>query len=155
MFFLKRYGLLLTLLFTLVACSTLTGRPDAPIVSLADIKFSKMGLLEQSFTLTLRMKNPNDFRLPLRGLNYALKLNGSKLAEGASASKVTIPAYGEALIEVDLVSNLLTAFNQLKGLSGTKPLKYSLSGKVGVVNKAFKLPFSKEGEISFVEPIHK
>ena len=145
----KHYGLLLVILFSLAACSALTKRPEAPIISLADIKLSKMGLLEQSFTLTLRMKNPNDFSLPLRGLTYALKLNGQNFAEGVSASQVTIAPYEEALVEVDIVSNLLTAFNQLKGLSGGQPLEYSLSGKVGVLNEAFKLPFNKVGEVSF------
>ena len=145
---LKYYGLLLILVFGLMACSALTKRPEAPIVSLADIKFSKMGMLEQTFILTLRLKNPNDYSLPLRGLSYGLKLNGAAFAEGASASKVTIPPYGEETIDVNVVSNFFSIFKQLKGLSGNEPLKYSLSGKIGLVNKAFKLPFSREGEFT-------
>jgi LEA14-like dessication related protein len=146
---LKHYGLLLIVLAGLVSCSALTKRPEAPIVSLADIKFSKMGLLEQGFVLTLRLKNPNDYSLPLRGLSYGLKLNGQEFAEGASASKVTIAPYGEETIDVDVVTNFFSIFKQLKGLAGEEPLKYSLSGKVGLVNKAFKLPFSREGNVSF------
>ena len=146
---LKVYGLLSVILFGLLACAALTQRPEAPIVSLADIKFSKMGLLEQSFILTLRLKNPNDVNLPLRGLSYGLKLNGQEFAEGVSASQVTIAPYGEEMIDVDVVSNFFSIFKQLKGLAGEEPLKYSLSGKVGLVNKAFKLPFSREGELSF------
>jgi len=146
---LKIYGLLSIILFGLLACSALTKRPEAPIVSLADIKFSKMGFLEQSFILTLRLKNPNNYSLPLRGLSYGLKLNGQDFAEGASASKVTIAPYGEETIDVDVATNFFSIFKQLKGLAGEEPLKYSLSGKVGLVNKAFKLPFSREGEVSF------
>jgi LEA14-like dessication related protein len=108
-----------------------------------------MGLLEQGFVLTLRLKNPNDYSLPLRGLSYGLKLNGQKFAEGASASQVTIAPYGEETIDVDVVTNFFSIFKQLKGLAGEEPLKYSLSGKVGLVNKAFKLPFSREGNVSF------
>lgn len=149
MYYLKYYGIVLILLAGLTGCSALTNRPEAPIVSLADIKFSKMGLLEQRFIMTLRLKNPNDYSLPLRGLNYGLKINGHEFAEGVSASKVTIAPYGEETIDVDVVSSFLSIFKHLKGLSGKKPLKYSLSGKVSLVNKAFKLPFSREGEFAF------
>lgn len=149
MYYLKQSGLVLTVLVGLVSCSALTHRPEAPIVSLSDIKFSKMGLLEQNLILTLRLKNPNDYSLPLRGLNYVLKLNGHEFAEGVSASRVTIAPYGEAMIDVNVISNFFSIFKQLKGLSGKESLKYSLSGKIGLVNKAFKLPFSRKGELSF------
>jgi len=62
---------------------------------------------------------------------------------------VTIAPYGEETIDVDVVTNFFSIFKQLKGLAGEEPLKYSLSGKVGLVNKAFKLPFSREGNVSF------
>jgi LEA14-like dessication related protein len=145
----KLLGLILVMLQGAVACSVLGSRPEAPIVSLADIKFSRMGFLEQGFTLTLRLKNPNNFSLPLRGLNYVVKLNGQNFAKGVSTSRVTIAPYKEATVNVDVVSNLLGLFKPLTRLSSGESLKYSLSGNVGVVNKAFKLPFSQEGEVTF------
>jgi len=149
MSYFKSFGLIVVILQSTVACSVLGSRPEAPIVSLTDIKFSRMGLLEQGFILTLRLKNPNDFSLPLRGLNYAVKLNGQDFAKGVSSSRVTIAPYEEAVVNVDVVSNLLGLFKQLTKLSSGESLTYSLSGKVGIVNKAFKLPFSQKGEVTF------
>ncbi len=141
---------LLVLVLGLTACVGLGKRPEPPLVSLDGIELTRLGWTEQAFTLTLNLKNPNNYRLPLRGLSYTLNLNGQPFAKGISTDAVTIAAGGTSQIRVKVVSNLLAAYGQAKtwlGGSGA-PLKYSIKGSFGVLHKSIKLPFRRVGEIS-------
>ncbi len=135
-------------LLLLAGCAGALKRPEPPIVTVADIRMGESGLMEQRFLVTLRLQNPNDFALPLRGLRYDLKLNGQDFARGVSPAAVTVPPYGEQTLQVTVTSNLLSLFRQLKSLSGGGPLRYSLAGSIGVANRHLRLPFRHSGEIS-------
>ncbi len=134
----------------LAGCATLGQKPEPPTVTLAGLKIVKADFFEQRFALDLRLQNPNDFALPIRGLSYDLLLNGQSFANGVSASKVDVPALGEAVIRVESVTNLFSLYRQLRSLaeSGEKGINYQLKGNVSLVNKNIKLPFDKRGEIS-------
>ncbi len=132
----------------LTGCAGLAQRPEPPIVSVADIRMGDASLMEQRFVVTLRLQNPNDFALPLRGLRYDLKLNGHAFARGVSPAAVTVPAYGEKTLQVTVTSNLLSLFRQLQALSRGGPLKYSLAGSIGIANRHLRLPFKQSGELT-------
>ncbi|MGF1644337.1 MAG: LEA type 2 family protein [Thiotrichales bacterium] len=137
-------------LLTLSGCATLFDKTESPIVTVSSLKLAEMGLLEQRYELLLRVQNPNDFNLPIRGLTYTLELNDETFARGMSGDHVNIPPFGEELMKVSATSNMLTLFNRLKSLSldGEKPLRYKIAGKLSLVGESIRLPFGKEGEIS-------
>ncbi|MBI3144219.1 MAG: LEA type 2 family protein, partial [Pseudogulbenkiania sp.] len=78
--------LLLTLL--LAACSTLSWQK--PQVTIADIQPGKSTLFEQTFTLTLRVQNPNNRTLSAQGLVFDVAVAGEKLATGVSPQAIEI-----------------------------------------------------------------
>jgi LEA14-like dessication related protein len=132
------------------ACSSWLSRPDPPLVSLADIDIVDLGLIEQRLGLQLRMQNPNRFALPVQGMDFVLELNDHDFAHGVSDEPVTIPAYGEALIRVDVVSNAARIFEQLRDLAAgdRETFRYQLSGGVGLAGFSGTIPFESGGEIS-------
>lgn len=138
----------LTILFALGGCASLAPKVDPPHISLNDIKLKEVGLFEQRFTLTLRIQNPNDFALPIKGMDYEVFLNDQKFARGVSSDAVTVPALGEALTSVDVISNAGNVWQQMQTLmNGRQPaLRYRLVGGLRVVNRALKVPFDYQGE---------
>jgi LEA14-like dessication related protein len=142
--------LLLTAL--LGACATLGPYKEPPRVSLASIQPKEMGLLEQRYGLQLRILNPNDTAIPLEGLSYTIEINGREFAYGVSRQSVSIPAYGEALLDVDVISNLLNVLRQLQEMGTEKrsSLNYRLSGKLNLTSRVRSLPFEYEGELNYL-----
>lgn len=140
---------LLCCLALLAACAQILEKPEPPRVSLVNLQLTSMTLFEQRFHLDLRLQNPNPYSLPLAGMEYTLELNGETFAEGVSNDKVTVPEFGEAVVGVDVTSNLTSLLEQLYRLQrgATPTLSYRLHGTVGVVDRAFRLPFERSGEI--------
>jgi LEA14-like dessication related protein len=144
---------LLVLLAVLVSgCAGLGAYRDPPRVSLVSIQPKEMGVLEQRYGLQLRILNPNDTALPVKGMQYSLEINDREFAYGVSRQPVTIPAYGEALLDVDVVSNLLSVLQQLQEANTGKQesLKYRLSGSLSLENRFGKLPFDYHGELNYL-----
>lgn len=138
-------GLSALLLFT--ACATLSEPARAPNVSLVDFQVADAGFFEQRYLLMLRVQNPNPVELSIRGMDYSLDLNGTQFARGVSDRKLVLPAYGEALVPVELISSLSAAVRILQQLGG-EAVRYELNGGVAVGEQGRRLPFSYEGELA-------
>lgn len=142
---------LIVLLFAVIAggCAMIQSPIEAPHVTLADLRILDMTLFEQRYALKIRVQNPNPIELPISGMNFQLDINDAELGRGVSDKSVTIPAHGEAVMEIKLVSNLARVFDQIRGLEGGKAqsLRYRLTGDISVANRLAKLPFDYQGEI--------
>ena len=128
-------SLLLTLglLVSLGGCSSwLTDDFRDPEVRLLKVDVVKAKLLEQKFVLRFRIDNPNDISLPIRGLNYNVKLNGVLLAEGQSDKSFTVPARGHQTFDVPVRTNLWRHLKRIVNLleDPDKPISYQLQGEV-------------------------
>lgn len=143
-------GLVLGLVVALLSgCALLGERPAAPEVSLANISLQDATLFEQRYLLTLRIQNPNPFALPIGGMQYQLDINGEAFAHGVSDDKVSVPAYGEELIRVEVVSNLARAWRRMMDWAegGADSLSYSLSGRAYLTDRSLRVPFEYSGEL--------
>jgi LEA14-like dessication related protein len=146
-------GMLLCALL-LGGCASLQPYAESPRVSLVSIKPLDMQMLEQRFALELRILNPNSVAIPVSGLSYALEINQREFAYGVSQQAVSIPPYGEALLQVEVVSNLLNVMQQLQQLGdspGSGGLEYRLHGKIGLTNRLGGLPFDYAGKLAYRE----
>jgi LEA14-like dessication related protein len=147
-------GVLLTVLVS--GCAGLGATREPPRVSLVSIQPKEMGVLEQRYGLQLRILNPNDTALPVTGMQYSLQINDREFAYGVSRQPVSIPAYGEALLDVDVVSNTLRVLQQLQETSTGKQesLKYRISGSLSLENQPGTLPFDYHGELNYLPASH-
>ena len=134
------------------ACATLSPYKESPRVSLVSIQPQEMKLLEQRFALQLRILNPNDVAIPVEGLSYSIEINEREFAYGVSRQAVAIPAFGEALLDVEIVSNLLNVMQQLQALSGESrnSLDYRLKGKISLADSPVSLPFDYSGKLEYL-----
>ena len=147
-----RSALLCMLALAVTACATTGSFPEPPRVTLTSIQPMDMTLLEQRYRLQLRIMNPNDVALPVEGLSYALEINGREFAYGVSNAEVSIPPFSEALLDVEVVSNLLNILQQVQEMQGEKhdSLSYRLTGKISLENSPARLPFEYEGELKYL-----
>lgn len=132
-------------------CAGLSGIDAPPRVNLVDLRPVEINLLEQRYRARLRIRNPNDAPLKVRGLDYTIYINERKFADGVSDRRFTVPAYGESVIEVTLSSSLFRLLEQFSRLAaGDKlVLRYRISGALSVAGSATKFPFSYEDELDF------
>ena len=141
------------LMVGLAACSALTSKPESPRVTLVGLKLVSVELLEQRYQVSLRVKNPNAFELPVRGIDFRLDINSQAFADGVSSQPVDVPAYGENVIELEVSSNLLQVFRQFQLLqeSESPGFEYRISGSMATGVYGQKLPFDVSGELQLPE----
>lgn len=132
----------------LVSCKTMSEPMEEPIVHLSDLRVRDVQLFEQRYTLALRVENPNPQELPVNGLSYRVLLNNVELGRGASRQSVTIPPYGESVIEVDVVSNTLSLLPRVRDIASgaVNAMRVSITGNMNLANRAAPLPFSFQGD---------
>lgn len=145
-----RRALLLTGLFWLLSgCAGMAPRLESPNVSLVNVQLLDATLFEQRYALTVRVQNPNSLPLSVSGLRYRLDVEGLKLAHSVSQSGLDLPAYGEQLLTVELVSGLpqiLQLADKLRR-EGGDALRFAFTGDLGLTRYNFKMPFEYGGEL--------
>jgi LEA14-like dessication related protein len=120
-----------------------------PNISLADLGVRELGMFEQRYVVRLRVQNPNPHALPITGMAYRVKLNNAEFGRGVSRQAVTVPAYGETVVELDLVSSLWQLFERVRDLQAgrTDALQVAITGDVNLANRAGEIPFAFQGQL--------
>ncbi|MDR4497165.1 MAG: LEA type 2 family protein [Candidatus Scalindua sp.] len=132
-----------------------TGRiSESPYISLSNIELVSMGVFEQRYRIMLRIKNPNDISIPIKGMSYTIFLNGKEFANGVSNKPVIIPEYGEEVIEIEATSDLTGILNQLQELisGGIEKVSYRLAGRAKLSNRIRRLSYEYKGELD-LQPV--
>ena len=144
-------GLALAALFALGGCAALAPHFEHPRLYLVGVELKDATLGEQHFRLRIRVQNPNDRALPVRAIDYTLRLGGEDFGSGGSVSAFTVPPRGEAEFDVVMTTNLAaTLWKVLPRLKDpATPLDYQLVGKVST-ELAFlhSIPFDEHGSFA-------
>jgi LEA14-like dessication related protein len=137
------------LLLQLSGCATLPTGTEPPYLSIVSIEPVEVTPLEQKYRFRVRVQNPNDHALDISGMSYVLEINGHSFLKGVSNEAVTIPRFGETVIELSGVSTLFGFVRQIQALQqqDTPHLQYRLSGKLGLAGGFRGLPFSYKGTL--------
>lgn len=140
----------LAFILMLAGCAGITPGFETPRVSLVALEPLDVQLFEQRYGLRLRIQNPNDTELRIKGLDYEVELNGETFGTGVSNAAATVPAYGEATLDLTMVSNLARVLNQFEQLfrDDAQALDYAIRGKLSLDGLLLALPFSKEGSLT-------
>lgn len=156
---LKRTGLfLITALFLLLGgCAGLGPGTAAQRVTLANLMVQEMRGLETMFLVELRVLNPNQEPLQIRGIDCELKVDDRPFAQGLTGGSYDIPPYGSLTITVpvyasmfDMVSSVVNRLQQQAVPGGTiPPLRYEVTGHVRLAGGfGGSLPFASKGELA-------
>src|SRR6478609_5539449 len=113
-----------TRLVLLTAVSLLSGcasalKWEAPKLSVASMKVQSADIFSQRLVVHMRVSNPNNRELPIKGITYRIEVNDAELAQGLTDTPFVVPAMGEADFDVQLTANLASALSQLLGHRGS------------------------------------
>jgi len=121
----------------------------APEISLAGLSFSEPGVFEQGLTVQLRLKNPNDFDIPIEGLTFDLAVNDTPFANGLSEQDVTLPSLGEVVIPIAVSIPTNDLIERVVAIGTGRRLGYSLVGEADIGTWfASSVPFTREGKLA-------
>ncbi|MGD9599442.1 MAG: LEA type 2 family protein [Steroidobacteraceae bacterium] len=134
----------------LTACAAT--RFETPGLSVVNIELQQSDIFQQRFKVRLRVQNPNDRALPVKGITAAMDLNGEEFAQGVAGEPFTVPALGEAEFDMLLTANMAGAI--LKLLSGkqgdrsAEALDYRMRGKLSLASGFLRsIPFEEKGTL--------
>ena len=139
----------------LAGCATLSGIKEKPQITVADIELKNAGLLENAFTVVLRVMNPNNVAIDVKSVTCDLSLNGREFARGVAESGARLEPYSSTLVPVDVYSSTVDMAGALArmlrlGMRGDDAARYALEGTAVVAVRGFdvKVPFKSEGDFS-------
>lgn len=103
---------------TLAGCQVLGSyeRPDVNITSF-NLAPRSSGAAPQ-FDIGIQIINPNSRPLPLRGISYALEIEGQRILSGAKPDLPQIPAYGSAEFIIQASPDLIGSARLIADLFG-------------------------------------
>ena len=142
-----------TLLAALVtACATTKFEaPNLHVVNMEMLESSSF--FTQRVKVRVRVQNPNDIELPIKGVNATLFLQGEKFATGVSAESFTVPAFGEGEFDLMVDASVAGALIRILGKGKSDQLMqggldYRLTGKVSLSSGMIRsIPFDETGTL--------
>jgi LEA14-like dessication related protein len=134
-------------LLWIAGCATTSLEP--PHLSVVSVRMQSADLFSQKLLVRMRVVNPNDRALPIKGLSYRIEVGESELANGASDAPFVVPAMGEAEFDVQVNANLASTLLKIyRGGSAPKKLDYRLVGKVALSSGFVRnIPFDERGSV--------
>jgi LEA14-like dessication related protein len=146
-----RLLLAMTVAVVFAGCAALGPKLQAPDLSIVSVDLVKGDLFEQRIKARMKVKNPNELELAVKGVTYTIELGGEPLGHGLSGSSFIVPAKGEAefdmLVTVNLAGTLLKLVEKARSSGGSlNQVDYRLRGQVRLERGALRtVPFDEKG----------
>ncbi len=144
-----KLGIIAVLVLALAGCAVGRKEPVPHVdVSISELSLGPSSFLEQTWNLTLRVQNPNNHDIPADGLRYQVDVNGKRFARGVNNQTVIVPRLGEAMIQVQAVSDLPSVIEQIGEMRrlDRAGIDYRLTGTL--FSGEGRYPFEYSGEIT-------
>jgi LEA14-like dessication related protein len=129
-------------------CSLFVPKLETPQLSVVNVELQKADLWEQRMKVRMRVVNPNDRPIPVKGLTCALEIAGQELAHGVSGASFNVPALGEAEFDMNMTANMASAIIKLLGRGNDvgDEVDYRVSGKISLSEGLLRsIPFEDRG----------
>jgi LEA14-like dessication related protein len=137
----------------LAGCATMGGKLESPTVSVLNVQMLSTDMFAQKFKVRVKVENPNDLELKVKGIEYQILLMGDSFAEGNSSDQFLLPAKGEAEFDMMVTTNFVSSLGRLisrKGGGKLEDVDYEIVGQVAVDKGMIKkIPFSHKGVVDF------
>lgn len=144
-------GALAALLLS-AGCAGFGSRLEPPKLSVVGVEIVRGDLFEQRFKARMRVQNPNDRSIAVRGVSYTLQIGGEELGRGLSGSSFTVPALGEAefdmLVTANLAGTVMRLLERARSNGLPDSLSYRLRGEVKLAEGLVRtIPFDEKGAV--------
>jgi LEA14-like dessication related protein len=141
----------------LAGCAHFGRQWTTPEVSLVDIRLQEIKVLEATFSVDLRVLNPNDTALELSGLDCEIEINGQHLARGVAPVAARVEPYGTVIVPLELYASMLDmagalidTMHRAAHSDAVEPVDYRVAGRIGLKAGGFRTPslsFENRGKI--------
>jgi LEA14-like dessication related protein len=138
-------------------CATMAPSLEAPRISLVNITQQPSSGMETAFQMELRLINPNDVPINLKGIDCRLDINDSTIASGVSNETAELPRLGTIVYPVtayasasDFILLMVRLMADNTGAPEDFELQYSLRGHVFLADGIpglNRLSFESEGDL--------
>jgi LEA14-like dessication related protein len=133
----------------LPGCALFLPKFETPKLSIVNVEIVKTDFWEQRLKVRMRVQNPNDRTLPVKGLTYDMTVDGQEFASGMSGASFIVPALGEAEFDTTVTANMAGTVLKLltRGPDAlNQPVEYKLTGKVSLSHGWLRsIPFQEHG----------
>jgi LEA14-like dessication related protein len=121
-----------------------------PVVTLADVKVTGVGLNGGSLDVVLNVQNPNDFRLDATQLNYHVLVDTVPFANGTTTQRFTVEGKRTQQIHIPINFTYSGVGAAGRQLLNTGSVLYTVKGDVTVGSPVgnVTVPFSQTGRYS-------
>jgi len=127
-------------------CSLFVPKFETPQLSVVNVEMQKADLWEQRMKVRMRVVNPNDRPIPVKGLTVALEVAGQDLAHGVSGASFNVPARGEAEFDMNMTANMAGTIISLLSHGTDSSVEYHLVGRVSLSEGLLRtIPFDQHG----------
>lgn len=136
--------------FALTVSGCAAARFETPDLQVVNIEMQRSELFDQRFKVRLRVQNPNDRALPVKGISATMDLNGEEFAHGVAGEAFTVPAFGEAefdmLLSANMAGAILKLFSGMRDDKARDSLDYRVRGKLSLAAGFMRtIPFEEKG----------
>jgi LEA14-like dessication related protein len=136
----------LLMLFLGAACTSISTKPDPPVVTLETVRILSVADGRANVALVLRLSNPNRLDLIVDAIDYEATLGGRSAATGHSVRIDPLPAGGDVRVELAGRVDVAALATALMTLGSQLPVAYTFKGTV-TLHDGSVLAFSRNGEI--------
>ena len=133
-------------ILVIAACATPAPRVEAPQVSLESVRVTRIVDGKAELSVGLRLSNPNASALAIKAVDYEITLDNRPAASGHTARVDTLPAGGEAKVDLAGRVDVGAVAAAMMVLGSQLPVAYTLKGSVTVQGWA-PISFSRSGKI--------
>ena len=143
-----RFGIIAVLVLVLAGCAGFKPEPARVDISISELSVGPSTVLEQTWNLTMRIQNPNNYDIPADGMKYRIDVNGKPFARGVNNQSVMLPRLGEAMVQVQAISDLQSLIQQIGDLRrlSQPSLDYQMTGTLYSGERRY--PFEYSGAVT-------
>jgi LEA14-like dessication related protein len=137
---------LLLLAVALSGCALFVPKLQTPRLAIVDVEVLRANFMEQQLRVRMRVDNPNDRSLPIKGLSYTVYLGGQEFATGVSDASFVVPALGTAEFNMDVTANAAGALFAILSKPRGQGIDYHMKGRVELSQGWLRsIPFEENG----------
>jgi len=143
--------ILLAAAVAVVGCTALGKQAlKDPVVTLADVKVTGVGLNGGSLDVVLNVQNPNDFRLDATQLKYNVLVDTVPFANGVTDQRFTVEGKKTQQVHIPISFTYSGVGAAGRQLMNTGSVNYTVKGEVTVGSPVgnVTVPFSQTGRCS-------
>jgi len=133
------------------ACTDIKPDYEDPAINVKYFRALPADGMALRFEIGLHIINPNDFDLDIRGISYAVSIQGQRILLGAASNLPAVPAYGEGDIDLQASTDVISSIKLLAGLINERRqgINYQLDAKLDIRGFGRKINVIRKGEFSF------